>query len=29
MDANMLVKMADKAMYEAKKEPGFSIKTAA
>lgn len=26
-DANLLVKKADKAMYEAKKEPGFSIKT--
>lgn len=28
LDANALVKMADKAMYEAKKEPGFSIKIA-
>ncbi len=27
-DANTLVKMADKAMYEAKKEEGFVIKTA-
>lgn len=27
-DANSLVKKADKAMYEAKKEPGFSIKAA-
>ncbi|MDY6973942.1 MAG: GGDEF domain-containing protein, partial [Thermodesulfobacteriota bacterium] len=27
-DANSLVKEADKAMYEAKKEPGFSIKVA-
>ena len=28
MDANTLVKMADKAMYAAKKEPGFSVKIA-
>ncbi len=27
-DANSLVKVADKAMYEAKKEPGFTIKVA-
>jgi len=27
-DANTLVKKADKAMYEAKKEPGFTIKVA-
>ena len=27
-DANSLVKIADKAMYEAKKEPGFTIKIA-
>lgn len=27
-DANSLVKIADKAMYKAKKEPGFSIKIA-
>ena len=28
MDANTLVKMADKAMYQAKKEPGFAIRIA-
>jgi len=28
MDANALVKKADKAMYEAKKELGFSVKIA-
>lgn len=27
-DANLLVKKADKAMYEAKKEPGFTVKVA-
>lgn len=27
-DANLMVKKADKAMYEAKKEPGFSIRIA-
>lgn len=28
VDANFLVQAADKAMYEAKKEPGFSVKVA-